>query len=155
MQTMSLDRLVDLKLKLTSAFRAEEEFIRYNSEVKFNNHLSLKYKKEQASMIYKSLQTTAEELHTATNTINIFGRFGPGCGPLNKNFQAHINTFVMYMDDDSEEIRDDYFTDYDEEIRGYFTDYEKDNTPPTSPEPNEPKNDAGIEQVNTPFKPLT
>ena len=100
-------------------------------------------------MIYKSLQTTAEELHTATNTIDRTGRFGPGCGPLNKNFRGYINTFVMYMDNDSEEIRDDYFTDYDEEIRDYFTDYEKDNIPPTSPEPNEPKNDAGIEQVNT------
>ena len=73
MQTLSLDRLVDLKLKLTSAIRAEEEFKRYNSEVKFNNHLSLKYKKEQASMIYKSLQTTAEELFTAANTVNNFG----------------------------------------------------------------------------------
>ena len=149
MQTMSLDRLVDLKLKLTSAIRAAEEFKRYNSKVKFNNHLSLEYKKEQASMVYKNLQTTSEELHTATNTVNTFGRFGPGYGPLNENFQDHINRFVMYMDDDSEEIRDDYFADYDEEIRdSYITDYEKDTTPPTSPlqyplPADESENDAG------------
>ena len=47
MQGMTLDRLVDLKLKLTSAIRAKEEFKRYNSKVRFNNHLSLKYKKSK------------------------------------------------------------------------------------------------------------
>ena len=96
-------------------------------------------------MIYKKLQTTSEKLFTAANTVNkygdklhtandTFGRFGPGYAPLNRDVQAHIYALVMDMDSDSEEIRDDYFNDYNEEIRdSYITNYEKDTTPPTSP----------------------
>ena len=61
-RTMSLDRLVDLKLKFTSAIWALEEVKRFNSKVKLNNRLSSEYKKEQASMLYKNLQTASEKL---------------------------------------------------------------------------------------------
>ena len=53
MRGMTKDRLVNLKLKFTAAIRAQEEVERYNSKVRFNNHLSLNYKKKQASIIYQ------------------------------------------------------------------------------------------------------
>ena len=116
-RTMSLDRLVDSKLKFTSAIRALEELDRFTSKVKPNNHLDSEYKQEQASMLYKNLQTASEKLHTATNTVNTFGWFGP----LDENFQGYINDFVMDIEYHSEELYD------------YITDYVEDTTPPTSP----------------------
>ena len=130
MRGMTLDRLVNLKLKFTAAIRAQEEFERYNSKVRFNNHLSLNYKKKQASIIYKKLQTTKEELFTAANTVNMYGeklyttiddgRFEPGYVPLNRIVQDHINTLVMDMDVNGDGIREDYFNDYNEEIRDSY-----------------------------------
>ena len=141
MRGMTPDRLVNLKLKFTAASRAQEEFERYNSKVRFNNHLRLNDKKKQAILTYRKLQTTAEELFTAANTVNMYGeklhtaiddgRFGPGYVALNRDVQDYINTLVMNMEGDSEEIRDDYFNAYNEEIRdSYITNYEKDTTPP-------------------------
>ena len=108
MRGMTLDRLVDLKRKFTSAIRAQEEFERYNSKVRFNNHLRLNDKKKQAILTYRKLQTTAEELFTAANTVNMHGeklhttiddgRFEPGYVALNRDVQDYINTLVMDME---------------------------------------------------------
>ena len=72
-QNSSLDRLVELKLIFTSVVQAKEEIDRFASKVMLNNHLDLEYKQEQASMLYKNLQTASEKLHAATNTVNTFG----------------------------------------------------------------------------------
>ena len=130
MRGMTLDRLVNLKLKFTAAIRAHEESERYNSKVRFNNHLSLNYKKKQASIIYQKLETTKEELFKAANTVNMHGeklyttiddgRFEPGYVPLNRIVQDHINTLVMDMDVNGDGIREGYFNDYNEEIRDSY-----------------------------------
>ena len=102
MRGMTKDRLVNLKLKFTAATRAREESEKYNSKMRFNNRSSLNYKKKQASIIYRKLETTKEELYNAANTVDKRGeklyttfddgRFEPGYVPLNRIIQNHINT---------------------------------------------------------------
>ena len=94
-------------------------------------------------MLFKNLQTASDKLHAAANTVNTFGWFGP----LDENFQGHINDFVMDIEYHSEELYD------------YITDYVEDTTPPTSPlqyplTTDESKNDAAvdIEPVDTHVK---
>ena len=116
LQTMSLDRLIELKLKFTAVIRAIEELDKFASKVKLNNRLDSEYKQEQASMLYVNLQTASDELHAATNIV-VDGRFRFH----DENFRFHINYFVMVTEDCGEEIYD------------YITDYVEDTTPPTSP----------------------
>ena len=130
MRGMTKDRLVNLKLKFTAATRAREESEKYNSKMRFNNRSSLNYKKKQASIIYRKLETTKEELYNAANTVNNHGeklyttiddgRFEPGYVPLNRIVQDHINTLVMDMDVNGDGIREGYFNDYNEEIRDSY-----------------------------------
>ena len=45
-KTMSVDRLIELKLKFTAVIRAIEELDKFASKVKLNNHLGSEYKRK-------------------------------------------------------------------------------------------------------------
>ena len=114
MQNSSLDRLVRLKLKFTSVVRVKEEFERFFSEVKHNNHLDPGYIKQHAFALNLNLQAACVRLLTEA------------CSaphePLDEIFRLFIKNFVTTIEDDGEKLYN------------YIIDSADVTTPPTLPQ---------------------
>ena len=130
LQTMSLDRLIRLKLKFTSVVRVKEELERFFSEVKHNNHLDPGYIKQHAFALNLNLQAARVRLLTeACSTPH---------EPLDEIFRLYIENFVTTIEDDGEKLCN------------YIIDSADETTPPTSPQqnsltPDKVRNDAAVD----------
>ena len=136
-RTMSIDTLIELKLKFKAVIQAKEDLAEFASKAKLNNHLGSEYKQKQASMLNVNLQTANAQLHEETNRFVDHKFQFP-----DETFRNLINEFVMETERRGNNIL--YY------ITEYLTDHEKGNISPASPEPNESKNDEDrkIENVD-------